>query len=693
MMRLRDDEARALVSSYGVPANPVRFAERGSDAGRIAVDVRRPVAIKLVARDVVHKSQSGGVLLDVAWRRAAEQAEELLSQHRERGGDALGVTVEPMVEPGIEVSVGGLHSDGYGRVVMFGRGGIHIEDWNDVAFGLAPLDRAQADALVARTQVGRSIAKRCPERLDELSDLILAVAGAEGILMREDIAELDINPVIVSDQRVIAVDARATRSRLPAGASAGVNTSSAWEDLRPAIYPESVAVVGASNDPSKMGNRVVRGMLDMGFSGAIFPLSRSSKTICGLPALAGIDELPRGVERAVVVTPADVVPTVLSELAGRGVRTAHVLTADAPPFTYPKGQRGGMRVLGPNCLGHYAPSVGITMISPTASSRVAGHVAVVSQSGTYAGDAVRRGAGLGLTYSFVTSVGNCEDVTPAELLAFCDADPATKVAGFYLEGDVGAGDFFRVARTVSLPVVLLRGGRTATGKAAAASHTGAMASDSRLLVDAAREAGVLLVDDADQFFDALVMLQHSPTIAGDGMALVGSGGGVGVVGADAAEGWALGFPVLGADSSKALAPYSAPGCSLSNPVDLPVWSMYAGDHCFTGELVEAVVLDDEVHAVCAFLDVGTVFDLEDRPGAEALMWRLTDGVIHADRRGRTLVLVLRNTLHDVQDDVIRRLRGLATEAGVATFDSVDRAVRAVGGVRWLTRAAEARAER
>ncbi|GAB3760683.1 CoA-binding protein [Nocardioides ginsengisegetis] len=576
---------------------------------------------------------------------------------------------------------------------MFGRGGTHIEDWSDVAFGLVPLDRAQAVALIARTQVGRSIAKRCPERLDELIGLILAVAGIEGILMHEDIAELDINPVIVSDHRVIAVDARATRSPVPVGPSVGVDPSSAWEELRPAIYPESVAVVGASDDPAKMGNRVVRGMLDMGFSGEIFPVSRSSKTICGLSALAGIDELPLGVERAVVVTPADVVPTVLSELAGRGVRTAHVLTADTPPFINSGSQSGGMRVLGPNCLGHYAPSVGITMISPTASSRTAGHVAVVSQSGTYAGDAVRRGAAIGLSYSFVTSVGNCEDITPAELLAFCDADPATKVAGFYLEGDVGAGDFFRVARTVSLPVVLLRGGRTTTGSAAAASHTGALASDSRLLVDAAHEAGVLLVDDADQFFDALVMLQHSQQIAGDGLALLGSGGGVGVVGADTADAWALRLPVLGEQSSKALAPFSAPGCSLSNPVDLPVWSMYTGDQCFTGELVEAVVLDDQVHVVCAFIDVGTVFDLESRPVAEALMWRLTDGIIHADRRGRTLVLVLRSSLHDVQEDVIRRLRALATEAGVATFDSVDRAVRAVGGLRWLTGAAEARADR
>src|SRR5690606_14498532 len=153
------------------------------------------------------------------------------------------------------------------------------------------------------------------------------------------------------------------------------------------------------------------------------------------------------------------------------------LTADTENLRAP--HRARMPVLGPNCIGHYTPYARMTMIAPEASSRERGGIAVVSQSGTYAGDLVRRGNQTGLRFSFVSSVGNCDDVSPSELLAFCAADPATTVIGCYLEDDNDASAFFRLAASVGKPVVLFKGGRTAAGSSAAASHTGALASDPR----------------------------------------------------------------------------------------------------------------------------------------------------------------------------------------------------------------------
>ncbi|TCP42620.1 succinyl-CoA ligase-like protein [Tamaricihabitans halophyticus] len=190
--------------------------------------------------------------------------------------------------------------------------------------------------------------------------------------------------------------------------------------------------------------------------------------------------------------PAKAVPDALRELAAKSTKTAHVYTADT---TNLRDAVAGtdLRVLGPNCIGHYTPHARMTMIGPTASSPEQGSIAFVSQSGTYAGDVVRRGNELGVRFSFVSSVGNCDDVAPSELLAFCEADPHTTLAAFYLEDDSDARRFFSLAAQVSIPIVLFKGSRSAAGGAAAASHTGALASDPQLL---RAVAGVALVATA-----------------------------------------------------------------------------------------------------------------------------------------------------------------------------------------------------
>lgn len=683
MGRLREDLVRDMVLRYGGAANVVHFAEDGLHAEQIAKEIDRPVAIKLVADDVIHKSKAGGVVLDVLPEDAREKSDELLARHRGEGSAVRGVTVESMVGHGTEVVIGGLHTPGFGRVVMFGHGGVDIEILDDVAFAMAPITRETAQGLIRRTRVGRALARRLPERVSDLADTILAIGGEQGLLVNELVTDVDLNPIVVTTDRVVAVDARASELTEERASAVLPDLSSSYDQLRPAIYPESVAVVGASSDPSKMGYRVVNGLIEMGYVGRIIPVSRSNSEVCGLPAVSSVLDLPEGIERAVVAVPAGGVPAVLEGLAQRGVKIAHVYTSDIPPIdSHLKSQ--GLRVVGPNCMGHYAPRLGMTMIAPEASSSAVGRIAVVSQSGTYAGDVVRRGTQLGLEFSFVSSVGNCDDVTPAELLAFCEADPETEIIAFYLEGDEGAEEFFRLAAKAQKPVVLLKGGRTATGGAAAASHTGALAGDPKLLSDIADQAGVLLVDDLDQLLDTLAILQHSNGITGDGVGIVGSGGGVAVVGADAADAWNLRIPRLQEDAANALAPFTAPGTSLVNPVDVPVWSMFAGEECWTGALVQGVALDPEINVICAFIDVGTVLDIESGHAGDALLERLTQDLIRANTFGKPIALVLRSGFDPHQESLVRQLANVARKENVAVFESVDRAIAAIGGARFLS---------
>lgn len=688
--RMRDDAIRDLAIAHGVPANPISFAATAEEAARAALDLGRPVAVKLVAEQVIHKSRAGGVLLDVAPESVRRCVTDLFGAQRINGIEPTGVTVEPMVPPGIEVVIGAVHSPGFGPAVMFGTGGVDLEILQDVAFALAPLTRGEAKRLIGDTAGGRVVMSRHPARVDDLVDVLMAVAGADGMLFEAAVTDIDLNPVIVHDTGVVAVDARARALPEPLPPVALPDPEELHDQLRPAIYPHSVAILGASADPSKMGNRVVRQLVDFGFAGKIYPISAKAETICGLETVPDIETLPGDVDRAVVAVPAAAVPTSLERLAAVGVRTTHVHTAETPPIEA-AALRSGMRVIGPNCIGHYTPHAAVTMIEPTMSSRRSGRVAFISQSGTYAGDAVRRGAALGLDFSFVSSVGNCEDVSPSEFLAFCAADERTEVIAFYLEGDRGADEFFRLAKGLGKPVVLLQGGRTTVGGAAAASHTGALASDPRLLEGAARQAGVLLVDDLDQLFDTLLVLQSGKPPTGDGLALVGSGGGVAVVGADRADGWGLGLPELADITAGRLAGFAAPGASLANPIDIPVWSLFSGARSHVGSIVTAVSDDPGVHAVCVFVDLGTVFDMHVGAEGEAVVELLAEDLLAALRSkagapdGPPVVVVWRSGLNNQEDDVLRRLRTEFAAQGIPVLDSVDRAVTALGGARWLSR--------
>lgn len=682
--RVREDHVRELAIRYGVPANVVSFAPSGAKAAEIAAEIGRSVAIKLVADDVVHKSKAGGVVLDVGPDEVEAVTEQLFAAQRERGVKVRGVTVEAMVDRGMELVVGAVHSPSFGHVVMFGSGGVDIETVQDVAFGLAPLTVEDATRLIDRTIAGKIVTRRYPGRVPDLVDLLMAVAGPEGMLFEAAVTEIDLNPVIVSDDRVVAVDARAKALPEPVAAIRLPDPAAAYEQLRPALYPHSIAVVGASADPSKMGHRVVRNLVDFGYSGKLYPISAKTAEICGVSTVPGIEHLPGDVDRAVVALPAAAVPRALEDLAEVGVHTAHVYTADTPPLD-PGILERGLRVIGPNCIGHYSPHVSVTMIAAQASGTGKGRVAFVSQSGTYAGDAVRRGKELGLEFSFASSVGNCEDVNPAELLAFCAADDNTDVIAFYLESDRAAGEFFRLARTIDKPVVLLKGGRTLVGGEAAASHTGAMAGDPQLLVDAATQAGVLLVDDLDHLLDTLLVLQSGERVMGDGLALIGSGGGVAVVGADGADAWDLRLPDLSSATAAELAGFAAPGSSLDNPIDIPIWSLFTGNQAHTGSIVSAVANDRAVDALCVFLDLGTVFDMHSGAAGEAIVDLLAGDLLTAERHGKPIVVVWRSGFSSREDDVLRRLRRDFAAQGIPVVDSVDRAVAAIGGSRWLTR--------
>ena len=270
-----------------------------------------------------------------------------------------------------------------------------------------------------------------------------------------------------------------------------------------------------------------------------------------------------------------------------------------------------MRIVGPNTIGAYCGAAKITMSTPRHAPDAPGGITFISQSGTYAWDMIHRAKVLGLPLGKSLSCGNCADVTPTDYLLYAAEDPDTDIVAMYLETDLDAGRFFRLAREIGKPLVLFRGGRSAAGMRAATSHTGALAADGNLWLAAARQAGAAVVDSMDELLDVLLAHAAFGTVSGRRLALFGSGGGVSVVSADVADANGMTFAAFGDETRRRLGKFGVPGTSVDNPIDIPVWGLKSDGIFIFHEIVELLAADAAVESIIAYVEMNSIFEFSD----------------------------------------------------------------------------------
>ncbi len=347
------------------------------------------------------------------------------------------------------------------------------------------------------------------------------------------------------------------------------------------LAPRSIAVIGASRRPGKIGHELFRNLLEYGFEGPVYPVHPTATSVGGVRAYPRVVDVPDAVDVAVVVVPAPDVPAVVDECAEKGVRGLMVITAGfaesgpegkaAERELVASARRNGMRIIGPNCFGVLNTAPGVRMNATFAPAQpVAGNVAFLSQSGGLGIELMSRAAELGIGISQFVSVGNKADVSANDLLQYWADDAQTEVILLYLESFGNPGKFVRLARNLarSKPIVAVKSGRTAAGSRAASSHTAALAAPD-VAVDALfRQAGVIRVDTLDELLSTAMVLAHQPLPAGRRVAIVSNAGGPGILAADACAGARLEVPELDGATQDALRAIVLSGASVHNPVDL-----------------------------------------------------------------------------------------------------------------------------
>ncbi|HTK01795.1 MAG TPA: CoA-binding protein [Bordetella sp.] len=465
--------------------------------------------------------------------------------------------------------------------------------------------------------------------------------------------------------------------------------------------PATIAVAGVSAKNAGQGNKFIQRLRAAGYAGKIYPIHPTETQLEGLPAYPSLADTPEPIDYAFIAIPAEAVPPLLASARHR-VRYAQVMSSgfgeggrgDSLRQALLRAVRqGGMRLLGPNCMGIYSPAGRVTFTDGQMGE--AGTVGVLSQSGGLSIDIVRTGEYRGLRFSGVVSLGNCLDVDPCDLLQHYLEDPGTRVIGAYIEDIRDGRRFFDLLRRAQArkPVVLLKGGRTGQGQRAAASHTGSLASNDHVWRALAAQTGSILADTLEDFIDALVALEHEsehPSTFDGRVLIFGNGGGASVLAADALGRLGVDVPQLEAGTIAALRQLGIPpGAGLENPLDVPANILDRDHGALARGILDTVVQAERPGAVVVHLNLPVI--LGYRQGE--LMNELVRGVIDlktALPRGARLFLVLRSPGQPDLEEQRQAYAHLAMRSGMPVFLSLPAVAQALAALRKYCRFRESR---
>lgn len=471
------------------------------------------------------------------------------------------------------------------------------------------------------------------------------------------------------------------------------------------LNPRCIAVAGVSTKGTGPGARYLRTFRTNGYAGSLYVIHPTAESIDGVRAVARLGDLPVPADYAFLATPADASIELIAGARGK-VGFAQVMAsgfgedaenaatgADRTERLLAAARDGGVRVLGPNCLGTHSPGGNLSFVE--GASMQPGSVGFVCQSGGLGIDIIRRGDQRGVRFRGLVTVGNCIDVSVAEMLEFYAHDDATSVIGLYIESVRDGRRFFEALRSACSvkPVVILKGGRTAQGSRAAASHTGALTSDDRIWQGMCAQVGAELVDSLDELVDSLLLLQNTADVAPvaeiSDVALFGNGGGTSVLASDALA--RAGFRLADLNPTtvqRLLALELPPGTGFRNPVDTPAGALSRQDGKLVGAILDSLVDDDAVQSLIMHINLAVLLTSSDKP--DLIMANIVAAVrnfVRCRPDAKPFLLVLRSDGSAMVDAARRSAIASLSEDRISVYPEIQPAIRALKSLRTVRSAA------
>ena len=578
---LTSAEAKQIAAAYEIATPAEGLATSVDNAVGMANEIGFPVVLKIASADILHKTDAGGVITDledVDAVRAAYTA--ILDNAKEYNSDASidGVQVQAQIQDGLEVIVGATTDPVFGKLVAFGLGGTLVEVLQDITFRLAPANSADAHAMLndisgskildgvrGRAGVDRTALARTIEHVSHLVNDF------------PEISELDLNPVFASADGAVAADVRVLLNSDAVPERHQHTPDEILASMKRIMEPSAVAVIGASAEDGKIGNSVMRNLIDGGYEGDLYPVHPKADQILGHQCYPSIVDIPGNVDIAIFCIPAQFVAGVIAECGQKRVSGAILIPSGFAEIGEHELQEeivrvareAKVRLMGPNIYGFYHTHKNLCATFCTPYNEK-GSVALSSQSGGV-GMAIigfSRSAKMGV--SAIVGLGNKSDIDEDDLLTYFEQDPNTSVIAMHVEDLKDGRAFASVAKRVSRtkPIVVLKAGRTSLGAKAANSHTGALAGDDRVYDAVLRQSGVIRAKTLNDMLEFARGLAVLPTPKGENVLILTGAGGSGVLLSDACVDNDLSLMAMPTDLDAAFREFIPPFGAAGNPVDI-----------------------------------------------------------------------------------------------------------------------------
>ena len=628
---ITEESSKEILREYGIKVPDYALVTNTDEAVQKSKEIGFPLVAKIVSADILHKTDVGGVKVGLNSEDEVKKTFDDMFYRLKEKFDVKGVLLEKMVPNGVELIIGLQNDSQFGPSIMVGLGGIYTELFKDVSFRVLPITKNDALKMLESLrgkEILRGFRGSKPINMDMLSEAIVNI-GTLGVDMAGKYESIDFNPVVLYPDGYFVVDAKIIlKEKSSDDAISRANPDSSHMDLF--FNAKSVALIGASPEPGKIGNSVMESLAKHDYKGKVYPVNaKGYSEIMGVKAYKNLLDIKDPIDVVIVTVDLKFVPDLLTECGKKNIHNMVIISGGGKELG---GERAAIekriqdlsrqlniRIIGPNCIGIFngenrldcAFQGHLRMLRPKQ-----GNVAFLSQSGTVGIAFMETSDVFGL--SKMISYGNRSDVDEADMIHYLAQDPNTNVIGLYVEGLGDGRKFMNAAKDVikqyQKPIVVFKNGRSTKGAKQAASHTGSLGGSFAVISGAFEQTGIISVDSYEELTSALKALTWQPVPKGNRIAMVTNGAGPIIAAIDNFERLNLELAQLSDQTIKSFKEHYPATYVIGNPCDV-TGSASADDYRFA---IQSFLDDPNVDIVMPW------FVFQDDPLEEKIVDILAD---------------------------------------------------------------------
>lgn len=628
---ITEESSKEILSEYGIKVPHYALVTNTDEAVLKSKEIGFPLVAKIVSADILHKTDVGGVKVGLNSEDEVKKTFDDMFYRLKEKFDVKGVLLEKMVPNGVELIIGLQNDSQFGPSIMVGLGGIYTELFKDVSFRVLPITKNDALKMLESLrgkEILRGFRGSKPINMDMLSEAIVNI-GTLGVDMAGKYESIDFNPVVLYPDGYFVVDAKIIlKEKSSDDTISRANPDSSHMDLF--FNAKSVALIGASPEPGKIGNSVMESLAKHDYKGKVYPVNaKGYSEIMGVKAYKNLLDIKDPIDVVIVTVDLKFVPDLLTECGKKNIHNMVIISGGGKELG---GERAAIekriqdlsrelniRIIGPNCIGIFngenrldcAFQGHLRMLRPKQ-----GNVAFLSQSGTVGIAFMETSDAFGL--SKMISYGNRSDVDEADMIHYLAQDPNTNVIGLYVEGLGDGRKFMNAAKDVikqyQKPIVVFKNGRSTKGAKQAASHTGSLGGSFAVISGAFEQTGIISLDSYEELTSALKALTWQPVPKGSKIAMVTNGAGPIIAAIDNFERLNLELAQLSDQTIKSFKEHYPATYVIGNPCDV-TGSASADDYRFA---IQSFLDDPNVDIVMPW------FVFQDDPLEEKIVDILAD---------------------------------------------------------------------